>query len=879
MPLGARTTWTRDDRHRNGSNAVTYLLAILAVLAMAMTAEAAVATPLRVPLTVREWAGTSRANEPVTAGVPFRPGVVRDLFRLALLDERGNRVPAQFAALAKWPDGSVRWLLCDFQTSVEPKGTAVYTLTEAEGPAPSTSLRLESSGEQYTVTTGPLRFTVRKGDFDLLHQVWIDRDGDGTFSDEELMAGSGKDAGLVLLGPGGEGRFTSGYGTVTEAAVEYEGPVRVALRVRGTLCDARGAASGLTYAARIEAFANQSYVRTTVTLENPNAGGRYRDMDSNYWGLGAEGNLLFGEFALVEKLALDAYPYVEFGDEGRVRLERLPLVDQAHVYQDSSGGENWYHRTHMNRNLRIPLWFRGYEIVHDGTHAVRDDRFDGWLDLADIRWGCAVGIRDFWQNFPSALSARHDGTLSVALWPSLAKDDHELIAGEQKTHESVWYFRAHPPHARQVMHITSQPLQAWAPAEHYLATGEFGRHVPFDPARFSRFERMAAGAVLSPARNFTTDRETVDEYGWRNYGDTWAANESDQTGGPRQGERVVSHFNLEYDEGWGMLLHAIRSVDAHPELAQGWWEYGRAALLHEADIDIHHSTVEAGENGPWAGGKFTHTSHGVEAERSGHTSFVSPHVFGTLRWSWGMGGGPESGHWNDRGIMAAYYLTGNRRFLDCAEEIAKVTAWRIETDTYAQTEVADRAAGHSIQILTDHYLLTGDERYARAIDRALEGAPFERSEWAKQLPEELTFWQLAIYLRAIGRYLDVATLVHGAPPPRALDSFLGYARAMAHAAAARKGRGWEKPGSWPSDALMIAARYTDSEAERTQFLELAEAAFETECERIIGDQPGYYYHNAKTTTMSFTGGGEWMYYRLHPADWLKPVPPAATPGR
>jgi len=852
------------------------LLAIIIVVVMAMTTGAVLAGTLDVPLTVREWAGASRASEPVTSGVPFRPGVVTDVSRLALFDSKGNRLPAQFVALARWRDGSVRWLLCDFQASVEAKGEAVYTLAEAAGPAPATPLRLESSDDQYMVTTGPLRFVVKKNSFDLLHQVWIDRDEDGKFGEGELMAGSGPNTGLVLLGPGGEGRFTSGHGTVTEAAVEYEGPVRVALRIRGTLCDARGAASGLTYTARIEAFANQSYVRTTVTLGNPNAGGRYRDMESNYWGLGAEGNQLFREFALVETLGLDDYPYVEFGEKGRLRLERLPLVDQAYVYQDSSGGENWYHRTHMNRNLRIPLRFRGYEIVHDGTQAVRDDRFDGWLDLADIRWGCAVGLRDFWQNFPGALAARHDGTLSVALWPSFAKDDHELIAGEQKTREVVWYFRAHPPHARQVMHIASHPLQAWAPAEHYLGTGEFGRHVPFDPAHFSRFERMAAGAVLSPARNFTTDRETVDEYGWRNYGDTWAANEHDQTGGPRQGERVVSHFNLEYDEGWGMLLHAIRSVDAHPELAQGWWDYGRAALLHEADIDIHHSTAEAGENRPWAGGKFTHTSHGVEAERSGHASFVSPHLFGTLRWSWGLGGGPESGHWNDRGIMLAYYLTGNRRFLDCAEEIVKVTAWKIEANAYPQTEVPDRAAGHSIQILTDHYLLTWDERYARAIDQAIEGAPFEKSEWAKQLPEELTFWQLAIYLRAIGRYLDVATLAHGSPPPRALASFLGYARAMAHAAASHQGRGWERPGAWASDALMMAARYTDSEAERRQLLKLAEEAFDTECERIIGDQPGYYYHNAKTTAMSFTGGGEWMYYRLHSKDWLKPGLPVAA---
>ena len=61
---------------------MTYLLAILAVLAMAMTTETAIAAPLRVALTVREWAGAPRADEPVASGIPFRPGVLRDISKL-----------------------------------------------------------------------------------------------------------------------------------------------------------------------------------------------------------------------------------------------------------------------------------------------------------------------------------------------------------------------------------------------------------------------------------------------------------------------------------------------------------------------------------------------------------------------------------------------------------------------------------------------------------------------------------------------------------------------------------------------------------------------------------------------------------------------------
>jgi hypothetical protein len=848
------------------------LVLVTVFVAIQMGVTSVSAQDLQVPLTVREQAGSARDREPITTGVPLSPGLVRDLSGLAITDEHDKPIPAQFARLADWADGSVRWLLCDFQASVEANGVGRYMLGPARTAAPETPLRLEETDEQYTVTTGPLRFTVKRQGFDLLHEVWIDRDEDGEFSNEELMATSDADLGLVLLGPDGEGRYTSGNGEVTETAVEYQGPMRIGLRVRGTLRDARGVGE-LSYTVRIEAFAGKSYVRIATTLENPNPGGRLPGLSGNFWGLGAEGNVLFREFSLCQRLHLDSYPYVQVGEGGGLLLERLPLLDSAHVYQDSSGGDNWYHRNHVNRDLRIPLRFRGYEVVHEGTQVIRDDRFSGWLDVSDVAWGCAVGIRDFWQNFPSALTARADGVLSAALWPRFSAADHELIAGEQKTHETLWYFRSHPPYPRQVMGVLQTPLRAWAPAEVYLASGEFGRHVPYDEESYSGFERMCAAAILNQGHNFTTDRERIDEYGWRNFGDTWAANERDQTGGPRQRELMVSHFNLEYDEGWGMLLHAVRSVDARPEVAREWWRFGREAILHEADIDLHHSTVEGGEWPPWAGGKQTHTEHGVEAERSAHTGRVAPHMFGTLRWPWGPGGGPESGHFNNRGILTGYYLTGERRFLDAAMEITDLVAHKIGNDDFPQTEQPDREAGHQIQILTDAYLLTWESRYRVLLDQAVEGAHFQDSPWAKELPDEMSFWQLAIYMRALGRYVDVATFADGKPPARAVSSLVGYGRAMVHAAKAGKARGWAKPNGWSSDALLMAARYLDSDTEREDFAAIAGQAFQDGWRLIVGDDPGYVYHNAKTTTMNFTGGGEWMYLRAHPKDWLHVGPP------
>lgn len=71
--------------------------------------------PLRVEsaVNVRDW--------PVTSGVPFPKGVLGSARHVRLADGK----PLQATVTARWPDGSVKWLLLDFRHS---GGTADYTL-------------------------------------------------------------------------------------------------------------------------------------------------------------------------------------------------------------------------------------------------------------------------------------------------------------------------------------------------------------------------------------------------------------------------------------------------------------------------------------------------------------------------------------------------------------------------------------------------------------------------------------------------------------------------------------------------------------------------------------------------------------------------------
>ena len=58
-----------------------------------------------------------RHGEPVRVGVACPRGAVQRSDRWGLGDERGRSVPVQTTVLDRWGDGSVRWLLAEFQAA------------------------------------------------------------------------------------------------------------------------------------------------------------------------------------------------------------------------------------------------------------------------------------------------------------------------------------------------------------------------------------------------------------------------------------------------------------------------------------------------------------------------------------------------------------------------------------------------------------------------------------------------------------------------------------------------------------------------------------------------------------------------------------------
>ena len=76
-----------------------------------------------------------RRGEPVTVGVPWPRGVLRDAEYLACIGPDGE-VPLQTEVLERWPDGSVRWVLCDTLLNTKGNGATGYRLKLSDSPSP-----------------------------------------------------------------------------------------------------------------------------------------------------------------------------------------------------------------------------------------------------------------------------------------------------------------------------------------------------------------------------------------------------------------------------------------------------------------------------------------------------------------------------------------------------------------------------------------------------------------------------------------------------------------------------------------------------------------------------------------------------------------------
>jgi len=766
---------------------------------------------------VREEHGIRRRAEPATVGVPLPRGAVRDPSRLALTDAAGRSLPLQTEILDRWSDTSVRWLLLDFALDVDARAETLLTLGEAApgGTRPHASphaLELRDTPSGVFVDTGPVHFALAPGT---------------AFPFRSVRSG-----GVELLERNSALRCRDGHGRTWTARtdrleVETAGPLRATVRLDGALHHGTDAPP-LRTVARASFFAGSATSRVEITVHNP----RRAAHPGGHWELGDAGSFLFDDLSLelrlrsADRVAWSADASTPLAEAGAVRFE---------LYQDSSGGEHWNSRVHRTRDGSVGPSFPGYRVVVDGVER-SGRRASPRVALHDGKSGASVSLRHFWQNFPKAVEA-NGAELALRLFPPQCRTPHELQGGEARTHEIALTFGAD---ARgEAADAFRHPLRVLPDPATLVASGALPYVVPEADDPSPRYVRLVRQAVDGDD-TFERKRERVDEYGWRNFGDTWADHEAAGHDGPGE---FVSHHNNQYDVLWGAILQYARSGDTR------WHDIADSLASHVADVDRYQTT----EDKPaYNGGLFWHTVHHVDAGLSTHRSYPK-------RGS--RGGGPDNEHNYTTGLTHAYYLTGRRLFRDAARAGADwviraddpdgtILRWLDRSPTGLASKTRHfhyhgpgRGAGNSIQALLDAWRLTREGKYLEKCEELVRRTIHPEDDIdARALLDAENRWSYTVHLQALGRYLDEMA------EAGRLDETYSYARESL-LAYARWMRDRERPAldepdrlehpseTWAAqelrktDVLLFAALHSRG-AERERFLEASERFFEPSLERL-----------------------------------------------
>ncbi|MFV1965895.1 MAG: hypothetical protein ACC628_10760 [Pirellulaceae bacterium] len=604
----------------------------------------------RIPLTVHNPHPFPAQDWPVTTGVPFPQGQLGSAEHVRLLDDQ-KELPVQIKLASRWPDGSVKWLLATFTANLSANQQRTYRLEFGRNvrAAMADAFVIPVDKDGVVFDAGQLRFRVNsQGNLQAL-----DRNG---------RAYLAEGASCITKAVSAQGREFSTATGAAEIEVEEAGPLRVIIKVTSQLSDPEGA-KWLRIEKRIIAYRGAPYLRIfhTFVIEGSE---RFATVDH------LEYQIPLANPAPSWQVATEKGPSFELNETQPTVLQRF---DDALVV--------------VSGDREIPAKSRVVGSIRSGG--------DG---------GCAVAVRDFWQNYPKAFSISESG-LNVGLCPRFdaglydafpfEKEGHQLYyylldgnyrfkRGISKTHEMFLCFADEPQRAT-LCALFQRPLLATAPAEWYCASKVFYDVAPRNEAWFPLYEQ----AIDKNLAAYAEQRERQRDFGMLNYGDWY-------------GERGTNWGNIEYDTQHAFFLEYIRS--GNPDA----FFLGDATELHNRDID----TVQWSEDPKEVGAVYVHQMCHVG-------EYYDKPVPGSLGFP--RGGYTVSHAWTE-GHFDHFFLSGDRRSYETGCAVADFFIRKQLGRPYDFSTC--RTPGWHLIMLAAAYAATDDPYYLNAarvvVDRVLE---------------------------------------------------------------------------------------------------------------------------------------------------------------
>lgn len=704
-----------------------------------------------------EPSGLARTAEPVKFSIPFAQGELSHSHYLTL-SFADTPVLAQYQVLTYWPDGSIRWLQisCILSVTASFSGCLTLTVHSEQQATPEVTSRLEKTSDgwllqrdctQYSVNPHTLCTTIRQKE-----QSW-----DLSFE----LAYQDRQASTFLLEQGSE-HWVSG-------------PVFDELQVSGFWL---ATAQKLRVSLSFRFWHQAGTIEVEASLHNPQ---RARH-PGGLWDLGDPGSIHFHAFSAVLKSHQSGTAALKPSSE--CDWLKVGESDELRLLQASSGKANWRSANHQNAQGEVKLLYKGYKVFQNENEIAQAEHASPVAQLSAENWRCQITQTEFWQNFPSAISCNKD-RLKLCLFPAITGQNYELQGGERKTQR----FAVAIGSATGSLHWLQQPLRCQLAVAHYQTANAFHW---FGPIQGNDPLNALLTSSLTGKHCFSAKRETIDEYGWRNFGDIFADHESLYLAPGH--ESYISHYNNQYDPVFGFARQFALTGDSR------WLQLMDELARHVTDIDIYHTEQDRVE---YNNGLFWHTDHYLPAHTATHRTYSKHNQTSSIPGQ--TGGGPANEHCYTTGLKYHFWLTGNRQSKTAVIQLADWMnalhgeapglfnqLWAIKSRELPTLLARikgkarhlfpfTRGTGNYITALLDAYELTLKPNYLAQCTTVIKHSIAATDDINdRNLLDIEVAWSYTILLTAIARYLQLKKLLgqFDADFHYARESFLAYCRWM-----------------------------------------------------------------------------------------------------
>ncbi len=391
---------------------------------------------VNVPL---HWIGdTPGRDKPVTFGIPFNPGELTSGESLTLIDGSGRSIPADNWVLARWHDGSVKWLA---MAGVIPGGASdlhvISPDSKKKEASTASSVKVSKNTDGYIIDNGMVKTYIPLGGHNVIDSIVLN----GC-----KIATNGRLVASTQSTPVSEATesvtFTNYTSLITGVDVERLGNHRALVRLDGVHADGNGR-EWLPFTLRLYFYGNSPEIHMTHTFIFDG------DQDKDFIrSLGVRFNVPMREAPYNRHIAFStsqggvwSEPVQPLAGRRTLRLDpdrrkaETPSMQQRQMNGERIPEVEAFDEANRNLIADWATWdsYRLSQLTPDG-YTVRKraktsapwigtfagDRSEGYTFAGDISGGLGIRIKDFRESCPSGIaidSAASDTAVMTAwLW-------------------------------------------------------------------------------------------------------------------------------------------------------------------------------------------------------------------------------------------------------------------------------------------------------------------------------------------------------------------------------------------------------------------------------------------------------------------------------